>query len=230
MQTKAVVFDFDGTLSNVREGDGTWWEIWNYLGDLDIDELYYRMFRNGEISNNEWTSLVINHFIMCKLTKNQIEEISNKISLVAHTHETFETLKENGIKIFILSGGIKPMIEKVLKREKIDKYIDEFIAYEFEFDENGLLMSFKKPEEIIEPKHEYVEIIKQRYDLKPEEILYVGNDKNDESVHESGVHTLCINPRFTDISNKTIWHSAIKQCHDLREILQFVSFQIKQKD
>lgn len=38
---KAIVFDFDGTLTNCQKGSNCWYEIWKYIDDLEYNESLY---------------------------------------------------------------------------------------------------------------------------------------------------------------------------------------------
>jgi hypothetical protein len=58
--------------------------------------------------------------------------------------------------------------------------------------------------------------------LKPYEIMFVGNSKNDDWAYQSGGRTLCINPHDTTFSNSRIWHHTIRSLIDLEEILPYI--------
>ena len=219
---KAIIFDFDGTLNKKKKGSNCWYEVWKYIDDLDYDNYLYDMYKRKEINANEWFKRIIERYKEKGVKREYLAEISKNIELIDGIDETFDFLSQNNIKIFILSGGIRQIIEDTLTRENALKYIDKVEAYDLIFDKNGHLLNLKKPDlHNPENKQECVELIKQQYKLNANDILFVGNGANDESVYKSGVATLCINPDDTDCTNKTIWHNAIENCCNLTEILKF---------
>lgn len=219
---KAVIFDFDGTLTKTKKGSNCWYEIWKYLDDLDYDNFLYDLYNRKEINEAEWFKLIIERYKERDLKREDLTKIAKNIELIAGINETFEFLRKNNIKIFILSGGIRQIIEDTLLKANALHFIEKIEAYDLIFDKNGKLLNLKKPElHNLENKQECVELIKQQYNLSANEILFVGNGGNDESIYKSGVDTLCINPDGTDCTNKTIWHNAIETCSNLTEILKF---------
>lgn len=219
---KAIVFDFDGTLTKNRKGSNCWYEIWKYIDDLDYDNFLYTKFKNKEIDDATWMKLIIKRYKEKDVQREYLHEISKKLELLPGSYETLEKLYKNGIKIFILSGGVKQIIEDVLKRENMGKFIASIEGYDLIFDSLGKLIDYKSPSlHNPENKNEYIELIKKQYNLKNNEILFVGNASNDEKVYLSGVKTLCINPDDANFSNKIIWNNAIENCENLLEILPF---------
>lgn len=223
---KAIVFDFDGTLTKSRKGSNCWYEVWKYIDDLEYDNFLYNKYKRKEIDDGTWMKLIIKRYREKDVRRVYLHEISKKLELLPGTRETLKKLYENGAKIFVLSGGIKQIIEDVFKREKVDKFITAIETYDLIFDNNGKLINYSRPSlHNLENKNEYIELIKNQYNFKSEDILFVGNGSNDEMVYLSGARTLCINPDDTDPSNKTIWHNQIENCENLSEILKFCDFE-----
>ena len=219
---KAIVFDFDGTLTKSRKGSNCWYEVWKYIDDLEYDDFLYSKYKRKEIDDETWMKLIIKRYKEKDVQRVYLHEISKKLELLPETRETLKKLYENGVKIFVLSGGIKQIIEDVFKREKVDEFITAIETYDLIFDNNGKLINYRRPSlHNLENKSEYIELIKNQYNFKSEDILFVGNGSNDEMVYLSGARTLCINPDDTDSSNKTIWHHQIENCENLSEILKF---------
>ena len=219
---KAVIFDFDGTLTKTKKGSNCWYKIWEYIDDLEYDSYLYNKFKNKEISDTQWFKLIFERYKEKNVQKKYLENIALKIKLLPGTYKTLEQLYKNGIKIFILSGGVRQIIESVLNREKILPFVTSLESYDLIFDKNGKLYDFKFPcLHNLENKNEYIDFIKKQYHFSKDEILFVGNGANDEKAYLSGAKTLCINPDDTDINNKTIWHNSIKNCKNLLEILKY---------
>lgn len=218
---KAIIFDFDGTLTKSKKGSNCWYKVWDYLDDLDYDSKLYGMFERQEITDSEWMDLIFERYVEKGLTDRAMQEISDKIDLLDGVKETFELLKENDVKIYVLSGGIKQIIEKVLKREGVLKYISSFEAYSLNFNKEGDLVSYSSPKHNGEKKSEFVESLIEQLGICSEDILFVGNGKNDEEVYKSGVKTLCINPDGADFENRKVWTYAIEKCSSMCDILQY---------
>ena len=58
MKTKAVIFDFDGTLTRGGEGSCSWARVWKALDDEETDNKFYGMFARGEIDDPTWMRLI----------------------------------------------------------------------------------------------------------------------------------------------------------------------------
>ena len=113
---KAVFFDFDGTLTHRRAN--VWKSIWQMF-DYDISEgSYYRQLFNdflaNRITHQQWCDLTCEAFKNKGMTIDVLNQIASKVELLAGAKETFETLKQNGFDLFVVSGNITDVIEKVL--------------------------------------------------------------------------------------------------------------------
>ncbi len=98
----------------------------------------------------------------------------------------------------------------------------EIKANRFSFDSQGFLEGIIGTPYDFKGKAKFVKKIIDEKHVQPREILYVGNSFNDEFVYETGVETLCINPRGTDFYNNKIWHNYIRNLKSLKEILPYV--------
>lgn len=219
---KIVIFDFDGTLTKSKKGTSSWRKVWEAIDDLDYDNFLFNKFKNGEIDDDAWLELILDRYKQKGVNNQILENISSKVELQDGAVEMLKKLYDKKIKIFILSGGVKNIIEYVLKREKIYNIITSVEAYDFIFDKNKILQSFKKPEHNLEDKSEYVNLLKKEYGVSGEDILFVGNGINDETVYKSGAVTLCINPDGANSNDKQIWNYCIDNCTNLKQILKFV--------
>ena len=219
---KAVVFDFDGTLTKPQLGYNTWETIWTELGyPVEYCEKYHKMFSNKEITHDEWCEITEKYFKERNLTKKIIIEAAKKAELLEDTHETIAYLKSKGILLYILSGSIKQYIELVLG-EKTAHCFAEIKANRFIFNSQGKLEGIIGTPYDFEGKARFVNKIMHDKNLSPKEIIYIGNSFNDEFVYETGVETLCINPQGTDYYDGKIWHNYIRNVKNLNEILPFI--------
>jgi len=220
MKIKAVIFDFDGTLTKNEKEAGTWYLVWDAYNDTETEKRYFDIFLDKKITTEEWFVLINARFKKLGVTK-EVLKTASKIKMIDGIKETFDSLSSNKIKIIILTSGIINMVEAALKPET-DCITQICGGITLDFDNDGKFLKFIMPETDSERKIEGINKIIKQFKLLPEEIVFVGNDYNDETVKQSGVETWCINPNNTDITNKEFWDYGIAECKNLQEILLFI--------
>lgn len=219
---QAVVFDFDGTLTNTKSRT-TWESLWEMLG-YDVQECrdLHKQYDKGNFTHQEWCDRTAEKFIEKKLTRQQVLEFAKKIKLIAGCKKTLQALNERNIKLYIVSGSIKDIIEKVLG--STHSFFTEIQANEFTFDrQTSILNKIIGTIYDFEGKANYIKYIANRLEIAPSDILFVGNSNNDMWAYQSGANTLCINPTLTNYHDETIWHNTIVECKNLLEILPFIT-------
>ena len=219
MKTEIVIFDYDGTLTKSEKGTNSWFNMWKALDDLKTDEKLYSMFKRGEITHREWFSLIIDHLKEKRVTSSFFKQLAKKTVLIDGVGDLFKMLYENNVEIYVLSSGIKNLIDQTLSGLK--KYITDIQGYEILFDKQGVVSAGKNVDFLDEQKDDFIKKIIKTKNVKPEEILFVGNGSNDECVSKTGVQTLCLNPDDTDHENSRIWNAYIFT-NNIKDILQFV--------
>lgn len=219
---KAVVFDFDGTLTKPQLGYNTWETIWTELGyPVEYCEKYHKMFSNKEITHDEWCEITEKYFKEKNLSKNIIVKAAERTELLDDVHEVISYLKSKGMLLYILSGSIKQYIELVLGKNTAGCFV-EIKANRFIFDSQGKLEGIIGTPYDFEGEARFVNKIMIDKNLSPKEIIYIGNSFNDEFVYETGVETLCVNPQGTDYYDGKIWHNYIRNVMSLRAVLPFI--------
>lgn len=223
-QTQMVVFDFDGTLTE-QHGDRTTWEsIWTSLG-YDVDECrrLHDRYNRRQISHPEWCALTAEKFRKRRLRIDTINKIASEIRLLDGCEETFRTLKENNIRIYIVSGSIREIIRRVIRG--LAMYVDDIKANDFQFSPDGSFVTIIGTKYDFEGKANFILKLSKKLHISPKDILFFGNSHNGKYVSSmSGAKTLCINPRRTDPTDLSIWDSSILECRNLTEILSSVDF------
>lgn len=221
-KTEAVVFDFDGTLTTTNKVRTTWESIWTMLGYSvnDCVELHAK-FSNHEITHAEWCSLTEEKFKARRLNRNQLSPLIESTQLITGIEEIFQELDQRDIKVYIVSGSIKYIIRKCLGN--LVQYVSGGIdANIFDFDEEGYLTQIIGTAYDFEGKAARITNIAKELNIAPEQILFVGNSLNDEWAHTSGARTLAINPKNTNMYNKSIWDDCIVDCKSLVEIMKYI--------
>lgn len=218
---KTVIFDFDGTLHLCPTA---WKAIWQKLGystHLGSDFVnFFSSFMEGEISHKEWCDLSAKAFRRKSLKRDLVEKIGQETILIKNVEKTFQTLKQQGYHIIILSGGIREVIQIALG--EAGKYVDNIMASDLIYDKNGLFKSIKGTNYDYNGKANFVKEYIGSTNSTPEDITFVGDGDNDEWVHTSGCNTICINPKKnTDHENRTKWHQVLFT-DDFEEVLPLI--------
>lgn len=220
--TRAVVFDFDGTLTHSREDVTTWEKIWLALGyDINDCSRYHREFSEKRITHSEWCDITRDSFRERGLRETQLQDLAKTIELVPGTEEVLFFLHKNRVRLYILSGSIRQIIKHVLG--ELYELFDDVEANDLFFDKTGTLTKIKGTKYDFEGKAEYLTTLIRDNHFSPLEVLFVGNSCNDVWASRSGARTLCVNPRFTDPNNIEHWSYCLRRMDDLRSILNMIN-------
>lgn len=220
---KAIVFDFDGTLSRcmISEMNSSWEMIWEKLGykKSECEELY-KKFKAKEINHQQWCDKTCRAFQKKNLTENTLKEIAKDFELIRGVKESLERLKLKGIKLYLVSGSIMQLI-RFIWDDELDDYFDECKANIFRF-KDGKLETIVGTRYDFEGKAKFITDIFKHLKLKSQsEILFIGNSDNDQYAHKSGARTLCLNAKLTNPDDKDIWDDSFKT-DDFEEFLDYI--------
>ena len=220
-KTQVVVFDFDGTLTSGKTNRTTWEGLWTSLDyDVKMCQDLHMCYDRNEITHAEWCKLTEEKFRERNLHRKTVENLASKIKLMQGTEETFQELQKRDIKIYIVSGSILLVIRSVIG--DLYKYVDGIKANQFRFNQGGFLTEIVGTKYDFEGKAAFITEIALELNVSPKDILFIGNSVNDRFAHISGARTLCINPKLTDPTNRTIWNDCIQTCEDLTEIIKYL--------
>lgn len=219
---KVVVFDFDGTLTRVKDNRSSWELIWLYLGyTLNDCGSLYRQFMNKEFEHQEWCDRTARCFSHGKFKSSDMDKIAQDVSLVEDTIETLKYLKDKGIKLYICSGAMDDLIEIVLTEEG-KALFDKIVCNKFSYDKNGYLKTIQGTQYDFEGKAEFIRKVIKDNKIQPEECIFVGNSDNDVWAHESGAKTLVVNPHKINGMNRTEWKYYLEKMDSLKDIIPFI--------
>ena len=115
MVVKLVVFDVDGTLTSHAS---IWWRLHEHFNTEEEGRVFYDQYFSGEISYNEWADLDAGLWKGQSL--DEVMKVVDATELVPGAIETVANLKEHGIHVAILSGGLDIMAENVARRLGIE--------------------------------------------------------------------------------------------------------------
>ena len=221
-EIKAIVFDFDGTLTKKYNRYSTWQNIWRKLGYSinDCNELHER-FSQNEFSHQEWCNKTCEKFKEKGMTHRILSEVADEMSLIEGTIPALKKMRDNNIHLFIASGSIRDVIVKVIGENNVHLF-EEIKANTMEFDNTGLLKRIIGTKYDFSGKRDFIEKVAQTLDINTCNILFVGNSNNDKLAYKSGAVTLCVNPDLTDPQDKKIWHNTIYEMKNLNDIISYV--------
>ena len=224
LNTKAVVFDFDGTLT-ISRANNIWKLLYLKLGYSIDDNSNYKKslqsFKSKKYDYSHWIEINKSDFISAGLNKKIFDKVLKDVQPIPGLESTLKTLSKKGIKLFLLSGNIKYSIRYVLG--DIADIFEEISANDAIFDEKGILIDLIATKYDFEGKADFISKIKDEYSLKPEEITFVGNGSNDVWAYKSGARTICINPKQADEDDSKKWTKVLPNVKDLTEILEYIN-------
>lgn len=161
---KYIIFDFDGTLANSAQ---VYIDAWNSLADkykylpITIDDLAEIQHLDNHSKAKKFQFPMHKLSIILPKIYRYFNEHAHEVPLFEGMKEMLETLSSKGYKIIILSSNEKRNIESVLKREDI-RTISEILSSKKLFGKDKVIKKFMK-----------------QYQLKPEQLLYVGDELRD---------------------------------------------------
>lgn len=220
-KTKAVVFDFGGTLTRPTFRESTWERIWQSVGYTlqDAAKLHHE-FSAGKITHKEWCDQTRDSLRIRGFSRDHFEEVIKGVEPIDGLAETFENLRSRKIRIHIVSGSLRAIIERVI--DKSFKHVDSVTCNDFEFDANGVISRVIGHDYDFEGKANFIRRVAADLHCHPIEVLFVGNSLNDEKAANSGARTLCVNPKHTHHYVSSMWNNTIRDMKNLKEILDYV--------
>jgi HAD superfamily phosphoserine phosphatase-like hydrolase len=164
----------------------------------------------------EWCDRSAVLFKKKKLKRSDFALITETVKPVEGLRETLETLKANGLKLAIVSGGID-----VFLKEKIPDYeqlFDYVYINKFRFDEEGLFEGVAATRYDFEGKVIALEEVCKKEGFAMEQVVFVGDGFNDAHILGQVGRTIAFVPSSAEMINADI---TIKD-PDLRRILPYV--------
>jgi phosphoserine phosphatase len=209
MVIRLVVFDVDGTLTS---HSSIWWRLHEHFGTEIEGRQFYNQYFAGEITYSEWADLD------ASLWKGQsVEDVKSVVQateLVPGAKETVARLKEAGIKVAILSGGLDILAEDVARRIGVEYVLT-----------NRLLHSEGKLTGAVETRVGWGEKVQEirrvcsHFNVSLKETAFVGDGRNDLSVFDTVGLSIAFRPEDDEVAK-----AAMETVHedDLTKVLSFI--------
>jgi phosphoserine phosphatase len=218
---KAVVFDFDGTLTKPGSTRSTWEAIWEHLGyPANECGLLANRFYKGEITHPEWCRITLEKFKARQLNYDAVISVASGLPLIQDFDECMEELRQLKIPTYLVSGSIWDVIAAVLgDRTRYFKRIEaNTFGYIGPAKQLGTITGTKFD---FKGKGDFVREVAKELHVRTSNVLFVGNDINDVHVKAVGARTLLVNPHQTSAADESAWDESLPHMHSLLEILPF---------
>lgn len=168
MNYDAIFFDWDGVITDsVNIKTESYCDMFEKFGTDIQEKVKAHHLMNGGMSRFEKFKLYYKDFLGIEINQDKVTELSEKFSKLVKEKvasapfidgavETIKQQYENGVKLFVVTGTPTAEIKEIAKEKGIDKYFLEFCG------------SPKK-------KAIWVFELLQKYNLKPENCLFIGD-------------------------------------------------------
>jgi phosphoserine phosphatase len=197
---KVVAFDMEGTLfGSFADGDGheatsLWQEIPRIIGknaQKDQSKLYDRWVDGEFDSYLDFTRATVDMHDEHGITQEQFDSAIGRARLRDGTHKVFNTLDEYPTKTALVTGSFKElgnMAQRELGIDHVFASCEYFWSDDGTFSHSNILPTDEKG------KKRVVSAIAESYGLSSDDVVYVGDNKNDRQVLTWAGTSIGINP------------------------------------
>jgi phosphoserine phosphatase len=184
---KLAVFDMEGTIFRNTYRGQKFPSIWKVLCYLcgpqaaEEDAAYTEKYLTGGYAGcySAWVLDTLRILKKYGLKQNELETLINEIDYFPGVEETFTALRNQGMTIAVISGGLKALADRVA----IDHYVDHcFAAAEFYWNPDGTIRHWNMQPTDFAHKRSVLEILCRDLGISGDECLFVGDGRNDRAV------------------------------------------------
>ncbi|UMX47804.1 MAG: HAD-IB family phosphatase [Candidatus Nealsonbacteria bacterium DGGOD1a] len=211
---KLICFDVDGTLT---ENKSSWAFLTGNLG-CPVEKVVeiYEKTENGSMPFEEGVDCLEKmYFESGKASKQNIQDIFNKISLRDDAKETVDYLKQSGYGVYLISGSIDLYLDIVAQKVEADGF---FGHASFDFDNSGALAKINYGREQGPTKARQIKELSRKLDVPDRQVIFVGDSRNDIEAFKLTGHGIAIYPYDRELE-KIAWKK-IKSLSEIKNILQ----------
>ena len=207
-----VVFDMDGVLVDFYS---SWVWIHDHFGTCNDDSL--TRYHAGEIDDHEFIRRDVALWLakQPRIHISMIREILSTIPIMEGVGETISTLKADGKKCAILSGGLDILAQSLVDRFGFDLAISNSLVV----DEDGYLTGEGIVGLKLNDKATPLLRLQDRFGIPPERTAAVGDSGIDVNMFDHSALSIAFNPD----SPYVVKHADfVVYRKDLREILKYL--------
>jgi phosphoserine phosphatase len=185
-----VIFDLDGTLTRERS-------IWEYihirLGKwYGFAEEYQKQFLAGKISYEEFCERDAQ--VWKGMRVEELLEIVKMVPFHRGADELITHLKQKGLKLSVVSSGLSILSDWVHQKYGFDYSVSNDLLHE-----NGVLTGKVKIQVYYDKKAEWVKRILQRFNVRPEEVIAIGDSVGDIDMFQMVGFSIAFNSSCSDL-------------------------------
>jgi len=165
-----VIFDLDGTLTQERS-------IWEYIHKrlgkwFGFAEEYQKQFLAGKISYEEFCDRDAQVWKGMKV--DEVIDIARTVPFHPGADELIHHIKDKGLKLAMVSSGLSVLSNWVHQKYGFDYSVSNDLLHE-----NGSLTGKVRIQVYYDKKAEWVKRILKEFDVRPEEVIAIGDSKGD---------------------------------------------------
>jgi len=189
-QFKLVVFDLDGTLTRERS---VWEYIHKQLGKwYGSAEEYQKQFLAGKISYEEFCERDAQ--VWKGMGVEELLEIVKTVPFHPGADELIAFLKRKGLRLSVVSSGLSLLSNWVHQKYGFDYSVSNDLLQE-----NGVLIGKVKIQVHYDKKAEWVRRILDRFEVKPEEAIAIGDSRGDIDMFQMVGFSIAFNSSCQDL-------------------------------
>lgn len=214
MGFKLAVFDLDGTLTDV---ESIWGFLHRRLGTWDKARVHAEMFYSGRIDYAEWARL--DTALWKGVPYRRVRELVSEIGYVEGAYETVEGLRRMGLRVGVISAGLRVVAEKAMRDLSLDfAEANELVV------KDGVLTG-----EIIVrvshgEKHVILDEVRRRFSAEMSECVAVGDDITNISLFKAVGLSIAYNPTCREVAE-----NADYVVSDLRRVVSIVEEEARRR-
>jgi phosphoserine phosphatase len=187
---KLVIFDLDGTLTQERS-------IWEYihirLGKwYGFAEDYQKQFLAGKISYEEFCERDAQ--VWKGMRVEELLEIVKTVPFHPGADELINYVRDKGLKLAMVSSGLSVLSNWVHQKYGFDYSVSNDLLYE-----NGVLTGKVRIQVYYDKKAEWVKRILERFNVRPEEVVAIGDSKGDLDMFQMVGFSIAFNSSCQDL-------------------------------
>ena len=191
------------------------------MGESSIYEKYYKDYREGKYDYDEWCDRTCDLFRERKFDHDKFITLAQRYNIINGIDDVLKYLKDRGAKLYILSGSMVEGIETALGERR--KFFDGISANKMIFDDEGVIERIEATNFDYIGKAEFIKDLCHKLNCLPKDVVFVGNDDNDDEVYTSGCVTICFNPNKADYANREKWHFVIEDSSDFNDLMKILT-------
>lgn len=208
-----VAFDVDGTL--IRHPRGwTVWEVLNerFTGVPEMNRERFAAYLAGRLSYADWVGLDISGWRQAGARRQDLVAAFDPLTLVPGARETLTTLKNHGVRLFVISGTLDLLLETLYP----DHPFEEVYANHIGFDAEGRICHWRVTPFDMDGKATALRAIAMREGIPLARCAFVGDSANDAWVASIAGLTIAFNPKSEELEKLS---AVVVRSDDLRAIL-----------